>query len=169
MITGRGRARSVRAPHPPSAPVAEPVPAARRGSAPESRLPAAQGAHELIEGSLLVAETGAGPGLLLWRAVRDVRAWAAAPEPLRPFVFPPAAGPDRRRLLALSGVDERLWAPLCIFVCLVEQRGSASPARLLHACRRVSQWAADRDARITAAAFDACAGLVATGVAEYAY
>jgi hypothetical protein len=125
-------------------------------------------AHELIEGSLLVAEMGAGPGLVLWRALRDVRAWAAAPEPLRPFVFPPAAGPDRRRLLAVSGADERLWAPLCVFVRLVEQREPADPGRLLHACRRVSRWAADRNACATGAAFHACAGLVATAVAEYA-
>jgi hypothetical protein len=120
-------------------------------------------------GSLMVAEVGAGPGLLLWRALRDVRAWAAAPEPLRPFVFPPAAGPDRRRLLALGGADERLWAPLCVFICLVEQRGPADPARLLHACRRVSQWAADREAQVTAAAFDACAGMVAAAVSEHPY
>lgn len=117
----------------------------------------------------MVAETGAGPGLLLWRALRDVRAWAAAAEPLRPFVFPPAAGPDRRRLLVLSGADERLWAPLCIFICLVEQREPADPGRLLHACRRVSQWAADHGARVTGAAFDACAGLVAAAVREHPY
>jgi hypothetical protein len=136
---------------------------------PEPRLRAGKAADELIEGTLLVAEMGAGPGLLLWRALRDVRAWAAAPEPLRPFVFPPAAGPDRRRLLALSGADEPLWAPVCVFICLVEQREPADPRRLLHACRRVSRWAADRNARVTGAAFDTCAGLVAAAVAGYAY
>ncbi|HEY0021424.1 MAG TPA: hypothetical protein VGB24_00885 [Longimicrobium sp.] len=146
-----------------------PVPAASRGSAAEARLRAAGTADELIEGSLMVAETGAGPGLLLWRALRDVRAWAAAPEPLRPFVFPPAAGPDRRRLLAYSGADERLWAPVCVFICLVEQREPADPSRLLHACRRVSQWASDHGARVTAAAFEACAALVAAAVREHPY
>jgi hypothetical protein len=142
------------------------VPAASQGSAATPRLHAAD---ELIEGSLLVAETGAGPGLLLWRALRDVRAWAAAPEPLRPFVFPPAAGPDRRRLLIVSGADERLWAPVCVFICMVEQREPADPGRLLHACRRVSQWAADRDALVTTAAFEACAALVAAAVREHPY
>lgn len=126
-------------------------------------------ADELIEGSLLVAEMGAGPGLLLWRALRDVRAWAAAPEPLRPFVFPPAAGPDRRRLLALSQADERLWAPLSVVICLVEQREPADPARLLHACRRVRQWAVERGARVAAAAFEGCAGRVAAALAEHPY
>jgi hypothetical protein len=150
-------------------PAAGPVPPASRGSAPESGLQAERTADELIEGSLMVAETGAGPGLLLWRALRDVRAWAAAPQPLRPFVFPPAAGPDRRRLLFLSAADERLWAPLCVFICLVEQREPADPGRLLHACRRVSQWAADRDAFVTAAAFDTCAGLVSAVVREHPY
>jgi hypothetical protein len=149
--------------------VVGPVRAAGHGSAAEPRLRAERTADELIEGSLMVAETGAGLGLLLWRALRDVRAWAAAPEPLRPFVFPPAAGPDRRRLLAFSGADERLWAPLCIFICLVEQREPADPARVLHACRRVTQWAGDRGARVTAAAFEACAGLVAAAVREHPY
>ncbi|HEY7766778.1 MAG TPA: hypothetical protein VIB55_01275 [Longimicrobium sp.] len=147
----------------------EPVPSAGHGSAAAPRRRGERTAEELIEGSLMVAETGAGLGLLLWRALRDVRAWAAAPEPLRPFVFPPSAGPDRRRLLILSGADERLWAPVCIFICLVEQREPADPARVLHACRRVSQWAADHGARVTAAAFDACASLVAAAVREHPY
>lgn len=129
-----------------------------------ARLPASY-MDELVEGSLLVAEVGDGPGLLLWRALRDVRAWATAPEPLRPFVFHPATGPDRRSLLAASGVDERLRAPLCVLVRLVEER-RPDPGRLLYACRRVARWAADRGAPVTCAAFHACADLVAGMLAD---
>jgi hypothetical protein len=128
---------------------------ARASPLPRAELGGAR--DELVEGCLVVAEAGAEAGLLLWRALRDVRAWAAAPAPLRPFVFPPSAGPERRRRLGAASVDEPLQAPLCVFARLVEALDPADGLRVLHACRRVAGWAAERDLPVTRAAFEACA------------
>jgi hypothetical protein len=111
-----------------------------------------RGEDSLVEGSLLVAELGPGPGLPVWRALRDVRRWAGARAPAPP--------PGRVPALGAARLPEPLWAPLAVLACLADGIGPADAARVLHACRRIAGWAEGRRAWRTALAWEAEAARV---------
>ena len=114
-----------------------------------------------VRRAMICAETGAGPGPRLCDALDDLRRWAATPPPLRPFLFFPCTGPERRRALRAVEVDEPLRAPLAVFAALADDTGIGDGARLYHACLRIAAWAAERKAPWTAAAFRRAARRVA--------
>lgn len=121
----------------------------------------AQAPPRLVQRAMICAEAGDHAGPRLCDALDDLRKWAEALPPLRPFLFLPCAGLARRRALLAAPVEEPLRAPLSVLAALPNDTGTEDGARLHHACRRIATWAGARDARWTAAAFHHAARLVA--------
>lgn len=105
---------------------------------------------DLGEGARIVAEVGAEVGLPLWRALRDLRCWAADPACL------PAGGAALRPATLLAAeLPAELRAPLAVVASLAEAPPAPGDARLLHACRRIVAWLDDRGAAHSAGDFRA--------------
>jgi hypothetical protein len=105
---------------------------------------------DLGEGARIVAEVGTEVGLPLWRALRDLRHWAADPASL--VAGGAALRPDALRAAVLP---PELCGPLAVVASLAAAPPPPGDARLRHACRRIVAWLDGRGAAESAADFRA--------------
>ena len=111
-----------------------------------------------------------GPlGVVLWKGLRNVTAWAGTPVSRRGGLFGGAAAEVREAEVQALRLDEELVAPLSVLRRLVEAPGGMDVARLVNACRRVSMWAERRGHLGTALEFMQAAALTAPQSAGLAY
>ncbi|HEX5725130.1 MAG TPA: tetratricopeptide repeat protein, partial [Longimicrobiaceae bacterium] len=113
------------------------------------------------EGSALLREVGGALGVLLWGALRDVMLWIGTAPEERGALFGPGAAGARAREVEAGLREPELIGPLLTLLLLVEQPAQVDPARVLHACRRVAAWAADRGHTATRLAFTQVVALAA--------
>jgi tetratricopeptide (TPR) repeat protein len=79
--------------------------------------------------------------------------WLDIPGELRSTLFSLEAAARREEQIRLVRPDEELWAPLAVLAELTADPVRADPARLVHACRRISVWADAHDASGTRLSF----------------
>jgi tetratricopeptide (TPR) repeat protein len=91
-------------------------------------------------------------GLVLWRALVDVRLWAAAPEERRTLFHPPSAAVQERFALARAEAPE-LAPALGTFALLLQAPELLDAAQVADACAFVQEWADTRGLRLTALLF----------------
>lgn len=91
-------------------------------------------------------------GLVLWRALVDVRLWASAPAERRTLFHPPSAAVQERFALARAEAPE-LAPALGTFALLLQAPELLDAAQVADACAFVQEWADVRGLRLTALLF----------------
>jgi hypothetical protein len=112
---------------------------------------------DLGEGAEIVAELGAPMGVVLWRALRDLRLWALTPPHRRRALFADGQAARRWQDMRCDGIPADLCAPLVVVARLVESPANADQLRLRNACRRIVTWLDEQGAASTADRFRALA------------
>lgn len=140
-------------------------PASRR-----TRVPPAitRGAEPMA--ALEVLDEVRGPlGVVLWKCVRNVNAWASTPPSRRGGLFAGSAAGARAAELAGLQLDTELVAPFSVLQRMLESPAAMDTARLVNACRRVALWAEQRGYLGTALEFMQAAAQSAPHSAALAY
>lgn len=116
---------------------------------------------ETLEGICILEEVGGALGLLLWSAWRDVMLWAAVPDTDRDELFAPGSTERRLRLLSVANLAPSLLEPpLYVLSALLEAPAAAEAERLCAACLRISEWAEQQGAPVTAITFGQAAAML---------
>lgn len=140
-------------------------PAKRRTRVP----PAITRGAEPMPGLEVLEEVRGPLGVVLWKCVRNVTAWASTPASRRGGLFAGSAAGVRAAELEGIELDAELVAPLSVLQRLLESPGAMDTARLVNACRRVSLWAEQRGHLGTALEFMQAAAQTAPQSAALAY
>lgn len=101
-------------------------------------------------------------GLVLWRALVDVRLWASAPAERRHLFHAPNAE-VRERFASARAETPELAPALGTFAFLLQAPEVLDPAQVADACTFVHQWAEDRGLILTALLFAEAAAHVEPG------
>lgn len=123
--------------------------------------------HEPFEGAALLREAPGPLGLVLWKTLRDLSLWTAAPENARAGLFPADAARVRREEIRAAGAPPELWAPLLVAAGVLEDPARVDVRRLANACRAVARW--EGRAGAVRVAFAQAAALLAPESARLAY
>ncbi|MBV9108513.1 MAG: hypothetical protein JO306_03800, partial [Gemmatimonadetes bacterium] len=107
-------------------------------------------------------------GLVLWKALRDVRAWAEVDPASRRYHFRPPTEQVRDRNDFARHETPELEQPLATFALLVQTPEAVDAERLAAACEIVQRWADSRGFLLTALYFAEAAALAAPSDASRA-
>jgi tetratricopeptide (TPR) repeat protein len=119
-------------------------------------------------GASLLQETDGELGLVLWRSLRTVCAWASTSPADRPLLFPDGARDQRMADLLAAAPPPALERPLLVLVELVGDPVRMGPDRVGIACLSVAAWAREAGRPATALEFTQAGALVCPGSASYA-
>jgi len=131
--------------------------------------PAITHGSEAFEGAGILEEIPGKLGLLLWQSVRDVTLWAGTPDEAREGLFTPGAEQQRRTALRAAAADPVLEPALAEMAEILSRPRATTGELMARACRRVAEWADERELTATAIAFVQAAALAAPLDADTAY
>lgn len=100
----------------------------------------------------MLEQVESATGLVLWRALMDVRLWSSAPPERRSLFHPPNAEVQERYALARAETPE-LAPALGSFAMLLQSPDLLDSAQVADACAFVHQWADTRGLVLTALLF----------------
>lgn len=123
---------------------------------PPPPLPLGPGDDPALADAVL-REMGGEAAPFVWRALGDLRRWAAAPPRARARLFAPGTGAERMDALRKTLIPHELWVPLAVLAELAARPADVDHARLRHACRRLAGYAERVGAFSTALAVEAYA------------
>ncbi|MEW5931523.1 MAG: hypothetical protein AB1941_28990 [Gemmatimonadota bacterium] len=136
----------------------------RRWRVPPAPVPA----QERLVGASLLQENEGELGVLLWRSLRTVCAWAATAPADRPLLFPPGARDQRMADLLAAAPPPALERPLGVLAELPGDPVNTGPDRVGIACLSVAAWARETGRPATALEFTQAGALVCPGSPSYA-
>ncbi|MET0395820.1 MAG: tetratricopeptide repeat protein [Longimicrobiaceae bacterium] len=119
-------------------------------------------------GTSLLQETDGDLGVVLWRSLRAVCAWASTPPADRPLLFPPGARDQRMADLLVAAPPPALERPLLVLAELLGEPVRIGPDRVGIACLSVAAWAREAGRHATALEFSQAGALVCPGSPSYA-
>jgi tetratricopeptide (TPR) repeat protein len=146
--------------HPPSA-----TARARRWRVP----PPLTRTGEPLEGAEILNEIVSETGVLLWKSLRNISLWSAATPREQAELFASGARQRREAEILAVDIDDQLAEPLRLFASLLDNRADVRHEAVALACRKVAQWANEREAFRTALAFTQAAALACPGDAQLAF
>lgn len=119
-------------------------------------------------GAPLLQETDGELGLVLWRSLRTVCAWASTAPADRPLLFPDGARDQRMADLLAAAPPPALERPLMVLAELLGDPVRMGPDRVGIACLSVAAWAREAGRPATALEFTQAGALVCPGSPSYA-
>lgn len=124
---------------------------------------------ELMEGAEILREVSGEAAVLLWKSLRSVTLWATTDPREQAKLFAPGAGERRMAEILAVEIEEELAQPLQTFAALLDSPTSLSKEAVALACRRVAQWASQKQLTGTTLAFTQAAALVCPSDASLAH
>lgn len=118
-------------------------------------------------GASLLQETDGDLGLVLWRSLRAVCAWASVAPADRPLLFPEGARDQRMADLLAAAPPPALERPLLVLAEMLGDPVRMGPDRVGIACLSVAAWAREAGRPATALEFAQAGALVCPGSASY--
>jgi tetratricopeptide (TPR) repeat protein len=119
-------------------------------------------------GASLLQENDGELGLVLWRSLRTVCAWASVAPADRPLLFPDGARDQRMADLLAAAPPPALERPLLVLAELLGDPVRMGPDRVGIACLSVAAWAREAGRPATALEFTQAGALVCPGSPSYA-
>lgn len=116
----------------------------------------------------ILADVDDALAVVLWRAVRDVRAWMEAPPGRRATIVQPPTPSVRERLSYAAAQAPKLAGALGQFTNLLNAPASVDPHALAAACAVVAEWAEERAHSETSIQFAEAAAALADEHAAFA-
>lgn len=123
---------------------------------------------ERLVGAALLRETGGEPGMLLWRSLRTVHAWAATPPADRAHLFSPDARDQRMADLLAAAPEPALEQHLRVLAELLARPARMDADRVALACLGIAAWARDAGKPAACAEFTHVAAAACPGSPAYA-
>lgn len=120
-----------------------PAPAGRASRRPRPTylaLPPLLMEGEPFEGAAILRELPGSLGAVLWKSLRDVSVFVAAPPGERRAAFPDGAAAAREDEIAGAAAEAELWAPLLVIARMAAEPDVVDLARLVNACRAIARW-----------------------------
>lgn len=113
-----------------------------------------------VLGAVILHEVPETFALHVFQALRLAFAWAAGPEVSGTVFDATDLEGWEADVLAASGVDEALWAPVAVIAAELSRPAEVDAEALSHACLAVTDWALGCDAHGTAVLFAEAAAVV---------
>lgn len=119
-------------------------------------------------GASLLEEMDGDLGLVLWRSLRAVCAWASTPAADRALLFAPGARDQRMVDLLAAAPPPALERPLLVLAEMLGDPEGIGPDRVGIACLSVAAWARESGRPATALEFSQAGAQVCPGSPSYA-
>ncbi len=131
--------------------------------------PALTHGDEVFEGLSVLDDNPGELGIILWQSLRDTTLWATTPPDVRGELFAPGAEANRLSGMLAARVPRDVEEPVGTLARMVGRAGTTREEVVALACRRIAQWADERNLLATALAFTQAAAIVAPGDAGAAH